>query len=391
MTSILELEARFDSGVYPKRDLALVRGEGALVFDAEGRRYIDCVAGIGSVNLGHAHPRVVAAIREQAGRLMVCPGIFSNDRRAELLQRLVAAGPKGMARAFLCNSGAEAVEGAIKLARLHTGRPEIVAAMRGFHGRTLGALSATWEKDYRAPFEPLVPGFTHVPFNDAPALTAAVSQRTAAVLLEVVQGEGGVRPATREFLHAAQEACRTHGALLIMDEVQSGFGRTGRMFACEHHDLRPDLLCMAKSMAGGLPMGGILIGERLGEIPRKVHGSTLGGSPLACAAALATLDVLEEQELVGRAARLGRRALERLAAIESPVVREARGLGLFLGLDLRIKSAPVVRRLQEDGILVLQAGPTVIRILPPLVIEEEDLEAVLDGVARAVAAEASAS
>ena len=391
MNDILDLEARYDSGVDPTRDLALVRGEGAIVYDTAGRRYIDCIAGIGAANVGHAHPRVVAAIRKQAGRLMVCPGIFSNDVRAELLQRLVKVAPGGMARAFLCNSGAEAVEAAIKLARLHTGRHEIVAAMRGFHGRTMGALSATWEKDYRTPFEPLVPGFSHVPYNDTDVLAAAITERTAAVLLEVVQGEGGVRPGSREFLQGAQAACQVQGALLIIDEVQSGYGRTGRLFACEHHDLRPDLLCVAKSMAGGLPMGGVLIGEALGEIPRKVHGSTMGGNPLACAGALATLDVLQEQDLVGRAARLGRHALERFSAIASPVVREARGLGLFLGLELRIKSAPVVRRLQDEGILVLQAGPTVIRMLPPLVIEEADLEHVLTAVEAAVAGDGTAA
>ncbi len=366
-----------------------MRGEGARVWDDAGRRYIDCVSGIGSANVGHAHPRVVAAIREQAGRLLVCPGVFSNDRRAELMRRLVEIAPAGIERIFLGNSGTESVEGAIKFARWRTGRAGVVACMRGFHGRTMGALSATWEKDYRGPFEPLVPGFTHIPYDDLEALTKAVDGTTAAVILEVVQGEGGVRPGSAAFLQGAQELCRGRGALLIIDEVQSGVGRTGRMFACEHHGLEPDLICVAKSIAGGLPMGAVLIGERVGELPGKIHGSTLGGNPMACAAAIATLDILRDERLPERAARLGERALERLRRIEVPVVREARGLGLFLAVELKTRSAPFVRKLQEDGVLVLQAGPTVIRILPPLVIEESDLDTVVDAIGSVLAAGAS--
>ncbi|MCZ6600704.1 MAG: aspartate aminotransferase family protein [Acidobacteria bacterium] len=376
--SIIDSESRRDSGVYPKRGLALVRGEGALVWDETGRRYIDCVTGIGAANLGHGHPRVVEAIQKQAQTLMVVPGIFSNDRRAELLERLISAAPPGIERAFLSNSGTEAVEGALKFARLHTGRPGFIAAMCGFHGRTFGALSATWSKTYRKPFEPLVPGFSHVPFNNLEALDRAVNSETAAVILEVVQGEGGIRLGSREFLRGAQELCRERGALLIVDEVQTGLGRTGRLFACEHHDLHPDLLCLAKSLGGGIPMGAVLMGERLGELPRKVHGSTLGGNPLACAAALATLDVIRDEGLVERAASLGERALQQLRGIESDRIREVRGLGLFLGVELKEKASPFVRRLQENGVLVLQAGPTVIRLLPPLVIPEGDLQQVLD-------------
>ena len=375
--NIAEIELAHECGVYPKRDLTLVRGRGAHVFDETGRRYIDCVAGIGSVNVGHAHPAVVQALSEQASLLLTCPGIFFNDRRAELLERLIAAAPGSIRRAFLCNSGTEAVEGALKFARLSTGRAGVVAAMRGFHGRTLGSLSATWERAYREPFEPLLPAFQHVPYNNLGALAEAVTEQTATVLLEVVQGEGGVRPGTAEFLQGAQAVCRQRGALLVLDEVQTGFGRTGKLFAYEHHGLEPDLVCLAKSIAGGVPMGAILISERLGELPKKVHGSTLGGNPLACAAALATLDILRDEELVERAARLGAHALERLQAIQAGVVREARGLGLFLGVELKTRAAPFVRRLQQRGILVLQAGPTVIRILPPLVIEENDLDLVL--------------
>ena len=270
---IMALEAAHTSGVYPKRPLAIVRGQGARVWDADGNEYIDCVGGQGAANLGHAHPAIVAAISQQAAQLITCPEIFYNDRRAELLAALTAVAPAGMTRAFLCNSGAEAVEAAIKFARLSTGRIGIVAAMRGFHGRTMGALSATWNKDYREPFEPLVPGFVHVPYNDLAALDANVCDDTAAVILEVVQGEGGVHRADPAFLAGAQALCRERGALLILDEIQTGYGRTGKLFACQHDGIEPDLMTVAKSMAGGLPMGACLIGPRVrhagADVPRQ--------------------------------------------------------------------------------------------------------------------------
>ncbi|NOZ51260.1 MAG: aspartate aminotransferase family protein [Chloroflexi bacterium] len=380
-TSIFNLESIHSSGVYPKRPLAIVRGQGARLWDADGREYIDCVGGQGSANLGHAHPAIVAALAEQAATLISCPAIFYNDRRAELLQRLVAVAPAGMQRAFLANSGAEAVEAAIKFARLSTGRSGIVAAMRGFHGRTLGALSATWERKYRGPFLPLVPGFSHIPYNKIAALDAAIGDDTAAVLLEPVQGEGGVRPAHPAFLDAARRLCSERGALLILDEVQTGFGRTGHMFACRHYGITPDLMAVAKSMAGGVPMGACLIHERLGEMRRMTHGSTFGGNPLACAAAIATLDVLASEDLPARAGRLGEILRRRLREIDSPLIREVRGLGLLIGIDLRLKVTPVLQALQERRVLALPAGSTVLRLLPPLVITESDLDDVVEAIA----------
>ncbi len=372
---ILAMESRHNSGVYGKREIVLVRGQGALLYDAQGREYIDCVGGQGSANIGHAHPAVIQAVSEQAARLTVCTEMFYNDRRAELTERLAAL--SGMPRAFLCNSGTEAVEAAIKFARLSTGRTEIIAAARAFHGRTLGALSATWNKKYRQGFEPLVPDFKHVPYNDPQSLEEAVSERTAAVILEVVQGEGGVYPATAEFLQRAQEVCRQRGALLILDEVQTGLGRTGRLFAYQHYGLQPDLVCLAKSLAGGLPMGATLIGERVGPLPVGAHGSTFGGNPVMCAAALATLDVIEEERLAERAAALGVDLLEHLRQIRSPLVREVRGLGLMVGIEIKQKVAPYLNALAERGVLALPAGLTVIRLLPPLVISWEQLERVV--------------
>jgi len=376
MNNIPELEKQYTSGLYVKRDLTIVRGEGAVLYDDRGNEYIDCVGGQGVANLGHAHPVIATAIADQAHTLISCPEMFYNDRRAELQARLVALAPSGIERVFLCNSGTEAVEAAFKFARASTGRFEIVAAMRGFHGRTFGALSATWNKKYRTPFEPLVPGFKHIPYNNLEKLKDAVADDTAAVILEVVQGEGGVHPGTTEFLRGAQDICRQRGALFIIDEVQTGFGRTGKTFALEHHDLQPDLLCLAKSIAGGMPMGAVLIGERVGELATGIHASTFGGNPLACAAALAALDVLENERLAEYAAELGEYLLTRLKEIQSPIIREVRGVGLMVGIETKAKVTPYLGALMENGVLALPAGLTVLRLLPPLVITVEQIERV---------------
>jgi acetylornithine/LysW-gamma-L-lysine aminotransferase len=373
----VHLEDRYESGVYRKRPIVLVRGEGARVWDAEGREYVDCVGGHGVAIVGHANPAVAEAVAVQARKLTVCPGGFYNDVRAELLGELLRIAPPGMGRAFLCNSGAEAVEAALKFARLFSGRQGIVAARRGFHGRTFGALSATWRREYREPFEPLVPGFSFVPYNDLAALEEKVNADTAAVILEVVQGEGGVVVGEREYLLGVKELCRERGALLIIDEVQTGFGRTGRMFACEHHDLTPDLLCLAKGIAGGLPMGAVLIAERWGKLPPKAHGSTFGGNPLSCAAAVAAIRYIEGEGLPARAVELGSYFLERLRGIGSPLIREVRGLGLMVGVELKRKAGPFLSALAERGVLALSAGATVIRFLPPLVISQEEIDTVV--------------
>lgn len=393
---IIATESERTSGVYPKRPLAIARGEGARVWDAEGHEYIDCVAGQGSANLGHCHPAVVAAIQEQAGRLITCPEIFYNDLRAALLRRLSLVAPAGLDRAFLCNSGTEAVEAALKFARLATRRQGIIAARNGFHGRTLGSLSATWKEEYRRPFAPLVPCVSHIPFNDIASLDAAIDDDTAAVILEPVQGEGGVHPARGEYLREAQRLCRERGALLILDEVQTGFGRTGRLFACEHFGVTPDLLAVAKSMAGGLPSGACLIGPAVGALPPLSHGSTFGGNPLAAAAALAAINVMTSPypaptsayTLVQHAECSGRKLMEGLHAIRSPLIREVRGLGLLVGIELKVKVTPVLQRLQTLGVLALPAGLTVLRLLPPLIISDEDLTRVIEAVEVALAEDA---
>ncbi len=378
--TIQDIENQYTSGLYTKRPITIVRGEGAHLWDSDGREYIDLVGSQGAANLGHGNPAVAEAIAAQARNLTALPEMFYNDKRAALEERLVGIAPNGLKRVYLCNSGTEAIEAALKFARLVTGRTEVIATMRGFHGRTMGALSATWEKKYREPFEPLVPGFRHVAYNDLPALDAAVTASTGAVILEVVQGEGGVRPGTAEYLRGAQQLCREREAMLIIDEVQTGFGRTGAMFACEHYGLEPDLLCLAKSMAGGLPMGAVLMGERIGQLPPSVHGSTFGGNPLACAASLAAIGYLESEHLPERAAELGTWFMARLGAIQSPLVREVRGLGLMVGIELKQKVTPYLQALMGHNVLALPAGLTVMRFLPPLVISQADLATAADAV-----------
>ncbi len=386
MPNVIELESKYTSGVYSKRDVTIVRGEGALLWDDTGRQYIDCVGGHGVVNVGHCNPAVVDAICRQARTLITCSEIFYNDVRAQLSERLVSIAPPNLDRVFLCNSGTEAVEAALKFARISTGRTEMVSTVRGFHGRTLGALSATWEPDYREPFQPLIPGFTHVPYNRLDPLRAAVSDKTAAVIVEVVQGEGGVNPGNAEYLAGAQQICQETGALLIVDEVQTGFGRTGKMFACEHFGVQPDIMPIAKSIAGGVPMGAVLLGPRVVNIKPGVHGSTFGGNPLSCAAALAAIDFMVANDLPGQSARKGAWALERLSRIQGRDFRAVRGMGLMIGVELRQRVTPYLRALMAEGLLSLPAGKTVLRLLPPLVITDEELATACDIVERVLAA-----
>ena len=384
-------EDQFSVGVYQKRDLVIVRGEGARVWDETGREYVDCVAGIGVANVGHCHPAVVAAIQAQAARLITCNELFYNDARALCLERLDRITPEGINRFFLCNSGTEAVEGAIKFARMATGRKHVVAAMRGYHGKTLGSLSATWERKYKEPFAPLVPDFSHVPYNNIAEFEKAIDDRTAAVILEPVQGEGGVRPATSEFLQAIRRICDQKGALLIIDEIQTGFGRTGRLFACEHFGVLPDIITMAKGIAGGVPMGAIGIDRRVGDIEKQSHTSTFGGNPLACAAAVAAIDVLTGEDLSRRAAETGAYFVRRLREMESPRIREIRGLGLMIGIEMKDKAGPVAQALMQEGVLALLAGTTVLRFLPPLVITREQVDRVVESITRALAAKPQAA
>jgi acetylornithine/LysW-gamma-L-lysine aminotransferase len=379
-------EARHTSGAYPKRPLTIVQGSGSKVYDALGNEFLDLTSGYGVALLGHSHPKVVQAVQSQTERLITCPEIFYNDVRAQLYRKLTEILPPGFGRFFLCNSGAEAIEAAIKLARLQTRRAGVVALMGCFHGRTLGALSATWNPRYREAFQPLVPGFQHVPANDIAAADSAIGEGTAAVLVEVIQGEGGVHPLRGDFLSALRRICQQRGALFIADEIQTGLGRTGRWFAFEQHGLIPDVVCLGKGIASGLPMGIVAWRSELGTFATGSHGSTFGGNPLACAAALATIETLRTQNLAQQAAQTGQDFMREIEARRHPLVHEVRGMGLMIGIELRRRVAPALQSLMQKGVLALPAGSTVLRLLPPLVIERETLMASVETITDALEA-----
>jgi acetylornithine/LysW-gamma-L-lysine aminotransferase len=374
--SIQELEQTYELGVYSRRDIVLVRGRGARLFDENGREYIDCAANVGVSNIGHGNEAVARAVHEQYLTLGNCYSMFYNPVRARLAQKLASLAPGNLNKVFFCNSGAEANEAAIKFARASTGRSEIIAAMRGFHGKTMGALAATWGPEYQKPFAPMLPGLKHVPYNNFAKLEAAVGGNTAAILLEVVQGEGGVRIGDKDYFQKVRQICDANEVLLIIDEVQTGFGRTGTLFACEQF-VEPDMLCLAKSLAGGIPMGAVLCNDRI-KVPVKSHTSTFGGNPTACAAALASVDVIEKEGLVEKSKTLGEYFLKELRDFKSSKIREVRGLGLMLGIELKEKAGPYVQKLTEKGVIVLLAGATVIRLLPPLVITKEEIDTVVE-------------
>ncbi|MFB0568167.1 MAG: aspartate aminotransferase family protein [Nitrososphaeria archaeon] len=378
--NVIDIENLSMARTYWKRPLVINRGKGAILWDINGKEYIDCTGNYGVAIVGHAHPKVVEAIKAQAEKLTSCHGTFYSEARSKFLEKLVALAPRGLERAFLSNSGAESVEFALKIARRSTGRKEIIAMMGAFHGKTMGALSATWNKKYRHPFEPLVPGFKHVSFGKIENIEKAISDETAAVITEAIQGESGVRVPPDDFLPALRELCDEREILLIVDEVQTGFGRTGRMFACEHWGIEPDILCLAKAVANGLPMGVTMTkGEIMSSLQVGEHSSTFGGGPLACAAAAATIDVLLGEKLPERAARLGNNLMERLEGSKEKykIIREVRGLGLMIGLELRFDILNILLMLLDRGILMLDAGRNVMRFLPPLVIEEAQLDRVV--------------
>jgi len=372
------------------------RAEGSKIWDTEGNEYLDLLAGFGTVSLGHRPPAVVKAVKEQLDRLPVSSRILFNKQAAELAAELAEILPGDIEKCFFCHSGTEAVEGALKLARLNTGRPGIVAAQGGFHGKTLGSLSASGRDVYRAPFAPLLPGVTHVPYGDADALAQAVGDDTAAVILEPIQGEAGVIVPPDDYLPAARRVCTEAGALLIADEVQTGFGRTGTMFACEQTGVAPDIVCMAKALGGGvMPLGAFAstpaIWASLEENP-YLHTSTLGGNPLACAAGLAAVREIRERDLAARARRLGEAAIQRLASVRrehADLILEVRGRGLLIGVQFENSDIAglVIAGLVQRRVIAAYTlnNPEVIRIEPALTIPEEDLNRGIDALQEAVA------
>jgi acetylornithine/LysW-gamma-L-lysine aminotransferase len=383
---IINFENWLMANVFAKRPVVITRGKGALVWDIKGKEYVDCTGSYGVALLGHSHPKVVEAVCKQAETLISCHASLYNNKRTEFLQKLMSITPTGLNKAFLSNSGAESVECAIKLARKFTGKPEIIAVMGGYHGKTMGALSATWDKKYREPFQPLVPEFKHVPPDNLEKLTEAVTDKTAAVLLEPIRGEGGVRVPPVDFLPGVRELCDEKNVLLILDEVQTSFGRTGKLFGCNHWCVTPDVMCLAKPFAGGLPIGITVAKENImSSLKVGEHSTTFSGSPLVCAAGCAAIDVLVKDKLADRAATLGAYFKTKLEELQAKynIVKEVRGLGLMLGMEFRFDVRNIILKTMDRGVLVLEAGRNVLRFLPPLVIEKEQIDkavAVLDEV-----------
>jgi LysW-gamma-L-lysine/LysW-L-ornithine aminotransferase len=377
---IMDIETKVMAQTFAKRDLTITKGKGALVWDINGNQYIDCTGSYGVAIVGHCHPKVVAAVQKQVETLIACHASFYNDTRSELLQKLISIAPKGLDRVFLSSSGAESVECALKLARKKSGKTEIISMMGAFHGKTMGALSATWKKKYRGPFMPLVPGFKHVPANNLEKVKEAITDKTAAIIVEPIRGEGGILMNSDNFLPGLREICDDKNVLLIFDEVQTGFGRTGKTFACEHYNVVPDIMCLAKSVAGGLPMAATFAKEEvMAAFKKGEHSSTFSGNPLVCAAASAAIDVLKEEKLAERAATLGnyfKGKLEELAE-KHKIIREVRGLGLMIGVEMRFDVYNIIMDCMNNGVLVLDAGKNVVRFLPPLVIEKQQIDKVV--------------
>ena len=378
---VIKLENKWIAPVFHRRPVVAVRGRDAILWDANGKQYVDCMAGYGAAFLGHCNPKVVEAVKAQAEKLLACHGSIYAKARAELLKQIERIAPKGLRKIFLSNSGTEAVELAFKAARKYTGKREIIAMMRGFHGKTLGALSATWNPKYRAPFEPLLPGVKFVPYGKAEKVREAVTPDTAAIIVEPVQGEGGIYVAPEGYLEELREICDQHGIILIFDEIQTGFGRTGRLFAYEHWNVLPDILCLAKAAGSGVPIGVTLTpDEVLGGFSIGEHSSTFSGNPLACAAAAATIEVLVEGRLWEKAEALGslfKGLLSRMAE-KYRVVREVRGLGLMLGVEYRFDILDVLNGLLERGVITLSSGTRILRFLPPVSITEAQIEYVVE-------------
>jgi len=380
-TDVIAMANQYLLSNYRRAPVAFSHGQGVWLFDLEGRRYLDFIGGIAVSSLGHNHPRLVAAIQTQAAKVLHVSNLFQIPEQAALAKWLVDHSV--FDKAFFCNSGAEAIEGAIKLARRwgrRDGRDrfEIIVAQHSFHGRTIGALAATMQPKYQQPFAPLVPGFVGVPFNDMDAIPGTTTGRTVAIMLEPVQGEGGIVPATPAYLQSVREWCDAHDLLLIFDEVQTGIGRTGTLFAYEQYGIEPDVIALAKGLGGGVPIGALLMKEHAAALGPGDHGTTFGGNPLACAAALAVLNTVADDRLAENAATMGERftaGLQRF--VERGLAKGVRGRGLLLALELNGEAAPVVDRCREAGLLANAVQANALRFAPPLIVQAAEIDQAL--------------
>jgi len=391
--SIFALDSRYHAGVYTRLKICIAKGRGAVVWDSSGKEYLDCVAGIAVNNIGHCHPKVVEAIKQQAERLMHCSNLYYNEPQARLAEKLVEMLPSGLNKVFFCNSGTEAIEATLKLIRRASGRPGIVAAKGSFHGRTLGSLSVTGQPKYREPFEPLLPGVRFVSYGDLNDIAQAIDATTGGVILEPVQGEGGIIVPDRDYLLGVRRLCSEKKTLLAFDEVQTGMGRTGSFLACQTMGVTPDIVAMAKGLGGGIPIGAMAAkSEVMDRFQPGDHASTFGGNPLACAAARAALEVLEEEKLPQRAAELGRWALEAMKMLQRrhpDSILDTRGMGLMLAIEMSSEdiAKAVMERCLQMGVIVNRTAGKVIRLVPPLCITKEQLSHALSTIERSLTAQ----
>ncbi|MEM0014891.1 MAG: aspartate aminotransferase family protein [Zestosphaera sp.] len=370
--------------LYTSRGLRIVRGEGQYVWDVDGVRYLDCHTGHGVAFLGHRNPKIVRAVNEQLGKVMTLPATFDNELRDEALVALGRIVPKHYTYAFFLNSGSEAVDFALKVARKVRRKVKFVSFINSFHGRTFGALSLTWNPRYREPFKPLL-DVEFARFNDVGALEKTVTEDIAAVVVEPVQGEGGINPATREFMKVLREVTESRGALLIVDEIQTGCGRTGYTWASDMYGVYGDVMLIGKAIGGGVPVSIALLREDVGpQLGEGDHGTTFGGNPIALAAVKAAAEVLMEEDVAGKACTVGSKLLSELGKVcsDSRVVRDVRGVGLMVGVELRFDPKFVIQCLQREGVIALKAGNTVVRLLPPYLINDEDVSAIASAMDR---------
>ena len=382
MATLEEISALYDKYVmetYARADLLFVRGQGTRLWDADGREFLDFAAGIAVCSLGHCHPSVTRAIQEQAAKLVHTSNLFLNEWQPRLAEKLIRHGFDGGV-CFFCNSGAEANEALIKLARKagnEKGRNEIIVMNDSFHGRTLATLAATGRSKYRKGFQPDMPGFKFVDYNNVEAIREAINEKTAAVMLEPVQGEGGLIPSKPGYLQAVRDLCDEHGILLLFDEVQCGMGRTGSFFAWQHFGVKPDAVSMAKALGNGFPIGAMLASEKYAKVLTPgTHASTFGGTPLATAAACAVIDAFDREKILDNVRARSAYLMEKLQEFvgKYPCVKGVRGVGLMLGLLLDRPAASTLAVLREQGMIALSAGETVLRLVPPLTVTQEDCE-----------------
>lgn len=390
MNQFEELEESFGAPAFKKFPLTIVRGKGSVVWDSAGKEYIDFMTGIGVALVGHSNDSVVAAVGEQASKLITCHGTFYNDARAGFMERLVKVAPKGLGKALLTNSGTESVEAAIKLARRHTARKKIISMKGAFHGKTYGSLSATWNKKYRDPFGPLLEGFEFAEYGDPESLSKLVDGDTAAVLAEPIQGESGIIVPPPDYFPQVREICDQKGALLILDEIQTGLGRTGKMWASEHWGVVPDIMTVSKGLGGGLPIGAaVSTDEVAASLKGGEHTSTFAGNPLSCAAASAALDFIAKNDLPSKAKTKGETMKAGLARIASghKLVKEVRGLGLMLAMQTRVDILNQLMSAERNGVIFAYSGRDTFRFLPALVIEDRQISTGLEVLERVIGEE----